>query len=868
MQKILLFMALLVCAHVCATDLVPFAPPWDDTAAGPTDLRDTIAKPAGKNGFVVARDGHLYAGAERLRLFGVNFTSSANMPDHATADKIAPRMAKFGFNAIRCHFLDSTWGDVRLVDYESGDSARLNTNSLDRLDYFLARLREQGIYLDLNLLVGRKFGLNDGVSTNISQLDWKAAHAVGFFHAPLLAAQKEYARHLLTHRNPYTGLAYVDDPAVALVEINNENGLLQAWMSHQFDNLPEPFAGDLHAQWDDWLAKRYATDTALAKAWNIRNEPLGAEMLPPFSPGLRGWNVEQHGNARVQTSVADDGIASLTVQSCGSASWHVQFNHPGLRLATQGVYTFSFRAKADQSCRIQANAMQAHEPWNEVGFHADVKLAQQWRTFSYTFTATGETNSRVGFTSLNQLHTTFQFTDISLRPGGNVGMTTNESLAKKSIAVPKIAGEVALTAEGRQDWTAFLWETEQKYWREMRRFLRGELHVQTPLVGTIVGCSTPNLMAEFDVVDTHAYWQHPRFPGKTWDPSNWLVKNISMVDYPETSTLEDLALRRVAGKPHLVTEYNHPAPNVHASEGPLFLAAYAALQDWDGLFLYTYAHSENDIKSADISGFFNVCQHPTILANIPVASLLFRRGDVAIARQVLSPSLPTNREISLIAQHGRAWDVLPTEIMGVPLLCTLQHRIALDLSSAIQKPLVCETPSATNLVSDTGELAWRAVNTNQYELIESAPCTKFLIGHADGRTVALGDGVSASIGKTRNGWCTLALTLLDGDAFDKHPRHALLAATGHAENTEMGWKNKEMSTVGKDWGHAPSLVEVIPATITLPKPASGDAPTVYALNASGQRMHPVPVHVGGNFFIFDIGPEHATLWYEIVYAGK
>jgi hypothetical protein len=167
MQKILLFMALLVCAHVCATDLVPFAPPWDDTAAGPTDLRDTIAKPAGKNGFVVARDGHLYAGAERLRLFGVNFTSSANMPDHATADKIAPRMAKFGFNAIRCHFLDSTWGDVRLVDYESGDSARLNTNSLDRLDYFLARLREQGIYLDLNLLVGRKFGLNDGVSTNM-----------------------------------------------------------------------------------------------------------------------------------------------------------------------------------------------------------------------------------------------------------------------------------------------------------------------------------------------------------------------------------------------------------------------------------------------------------------------------------------------------------------------------------------------------------------------------------------------------------------------------------------------------------------------------------------------------------------------------
>jgi hypothetical protein len=34
----------------------------------------------------------------------------------------------------------------------------------------------------------------------------------------------------------------------------------------------------------------------------------------------------------------------------------------------------------------------------------------------------------------------------------------------------------------------------------------------------------------------------------------------------------------------------------------------------------------------------------------------------------------------------------------------------------------------------------------------------------------------------------------------------------------MGWKNAEKSTVGKDWGEAPTLVEGIPARITLPFP--------------------------------------------------
>ena len=179
-----------------------------------------------------------HSGEHRLRLFGSNFTAAADFPDHETAAKVAARMAKFGLNAVRFHFLDATWGTPKLINYESGDSRNWNADALDRLDYFIARLKEHGIYADLNLFVGRRFGVGDGVDATVNRLDWKAAHAVGFFHAPHMEAQKRYARQLLTHLNPYTKLTYVEDPAVALVEINNENGLIHTWLDGSFDALP------------------------------------------------------------------------------------------------------------------------------------------------------------------------------------------------------------------------------------------------------------------------------------------------------------------------------------------------------------------------------------------------------------------------------------------------------------------------------------------------------------------------------------------------------------------------------------------------------------------------------------------------------
>lgn len=66
----------------------------------------------------------------------------------------------------------------------------------------------------------------------------------------MIELQKDYARQLLTHRNPYTGLEYRNDPAIVIVEINNENALPVGFKE------PSAFHGnELTQLYHEWLAR-------------------------------------------------------------------------------------------------------------------------------------------------------------------------------------------------------------------------------------------------------------------------------------------------------------------------------------------------------------------------------------------------------------------------------------------------------------------------------------------------------------------------------------------------------------------------------------------------------------------------------------
>ena len=164
----------------------------------------------------------------------------------------------------------------------------------------------------------------------------------------MIDLQKDYARRLLTTKNPYTGLTPAEDPAVAIVEINNENSLLGYWtndLGRGLDRLPEPFCEELRTQWNAWLARRYADDAALDAAWAT---PV-AEKTPSLVPPGGVWEIKnQPGTTGTIQPGVDATAFAISVSQAGGMDWHLQASLHNLMLADGAVYTVEFLAKAER----------------------------------------------------------------------------------------------------------------------------------------------------------------------------------------------------------------------------------------------------------------------------------------------------------------------------------------------------------------------------------------------------------------------------------------------------------------------------------------------------------------------------------------
>lgn len=838
-------------SSVAAEPLVPFVLPWDDASPAPVDLSSWNHTPAGKFGFVTARpDGHLYVGDQRIRFLGSNVTFSMAVPDPAVADKVAARLAKFGINCMRFHHMDSSPYPRGILAYENRSTRKLHPEGLKRFDHFFAALKARGIYSNINLLVGRRFSSTDGLDKAIDQVDWKTLKSIGMFYQPVRDLQKEFARDLLTHRNPETGLMYTEDPAVAMVEIANETGLIHDWLGGNLDELPQYFRDDLQRQWNAWLVKRYPTRDAVLKAWGAADPVVSESLVTAPVADTRRWVLEQHHGARATLTPQGDSGIRLVVTAPASTSWHLKYDYPGLQVKARQPYRLTFRARADKPITITAALSMAHDPWNGLS-GAPVAITDQWQTFQVVLESdVDEPSARLEFSNLGEKLNTLEMADVSLNPTTRAGLLSGEDPTKNTVPMFTRSIDASRIEAARRDWIAFLWETERGYWNDLRDYLVNDLHVKSPIVGTIVATSTPNLMADMDIVDTHAYWQHPHFPGRPWDPGNWIVKNESMVNSP-AATLSRLAAAHVAGKPHICTEYNHPAPNTYSSEAPLMLAAFAAAQDFDGIFMYSYSHSWEDIDSDMITRWFDIAQHPLKMANMIPAAAMFRRGDVAPFSEVVTHDLPPQREIDMVQQRGRSWRLADPPMLGIDPDITLDHRFNLLLND---QQRVAPVETRPNMLTFDTSRQGKGV------MLVNAPDSRAVVGFADGRSFKLGD-VTIAPGPNSQDWSTITVTAFGAESIDKAGR-LVIVATGMAVNTDWKWTDDQHESVGNHWGKAPSLIEVIGAKITLP--AKAERVSCLALDERGQRAEAVKVIADDDGrAVIEIGPPHKTLWYEV-----
>jgi hypothetical protein len=592
---------------------------------------------------------------------------------------------------VRFHHMDNQAAPDGIWDPAMKE---LDPGQLDKLDWLIYQLKLHGIYSNINTHVSRDYpGSN---YEGIEQFNY--GKGIDQFYPPYIEMQKDYAKKLLTHKNPYTGTIYAEEPAIAFVEVNNENSLISNWSL--LPKLNKEHTAALLKQWKEWLGTH-------------------------------------------------------------------------------------------------------QEYLKKEGFSGDL-------------------------------------------------MAIITGYGEKTPAVQK---EIM--------WS-FLMEREMHYAKEMVGYYKNDLKVKANIAETqayysgVQGVYRESQVSDFD--DMHSYWEHPNFPGKSWSSTNWTIRNSSMVTDKQTGTLTWFAEHRIAGMPLTISEYDHPAPSFFCAEMFPMLNSFAAFQDFDGIYHFTF---DAPYDGGRIDNFFSSAGHPLKQIFVPVGAVLFRMGAVQPGQHAIQLDLPPSAVLENMVKtgdrirlHGSNMKFV-WESAGATAGLAIQHPVNVNVKASEFKLSGTVTPTTGPGESETGEIIWDTRDSINAVYKINSPSAKAAIGYIGGKSIDLGN-VTIAMDTTRFNWATITLTALDGKPVEQS-RRMLLVAAGRVENT--GWKwNAGKTTVGGEWGTSPTVAEGIPARLIF---KGMEKFSVFALDPAGNQGREVPVSRSGDGISFGIGAQYKTLWYII-----
>lgn len=833
-------------AGVCASEMVPFAIP---AKVNPDSAIAMRYRPLDEKDRLHAETHFVNEAGQPVRLWGVNLSFGASFPTHEDAEQIAARMAAFGVNSVRCHHMDTDKWPRGIWDATGKD---LHPEALDRLDYFINQLALHGIYTNLNLHVGKKYSAELDIPASPTDYD----KMVNIFTPELIDAQKTYARKLLTHKNPYrNNVPYAEDYAVAIVEITNENSLFMWSAENTLRTLPDFYADLLAEQYNGWLKSKYPTQVALEKAWLGQSVPLGKNLLKNATltdpdQNTASWVLEQHNDCKaVVKQKGCNGRRGLGINPAKTdgTGWHLQLNQRELTLKKGTVYTIEFDAAAPKARPLNLGVGQAHEPWENLGLSQTFTLEPEWKTYRTSFTAgDDDTNARISFYFGDDANP-FYLANVTLRPGVQYTLDDGESLENGTI---KLFGE-SESQQRKIDRMVFLAETEKAYFDGMRNFIKHDLNSRAMVTGTIVfGPLGLYAQSDMDFIDSHAYWQHPRFPNRPWDAGDWLIDQKAMSDNPP-GTLLELAAERLAGKPFTVTEYNHPAPLDSQAECVPMIAAFAAAQDWDGVWLYTYTHSNDSWDREYMNSYFDIDTNPAKWGFMPAGAVLFRDDEIQPFRNQAVRTIGQAHQnmLSALADFQMKHD----RNLAASINAAEKEKLDTAFSLALAQTPTEQTVRTGGRLSAKADLRWDVVNGQGLYVLRNDRCCVVTGNTEQFKDVA--NGLSLAI--QQPGFAAVTVTAMD-DKPMPDSRRILITACGRCENTGMQF-SQDRRTVGRNWGQAPVEIEPVEGTVTLPKRLNNAPMTCKVLNADGT--------VKQQFTVTDntipLKAEYGTMWYLV-----
>jgi hypothetical protein len=220
------------------------------------DLRYLNEKEAGQSGFVqLTPDGNGFALGDGtpVRFWaigsGIYLQSPSDMAQHVRF------LARIGVNLVRLN--------TQLSPKQQGSAITgVDMKVIDGIWRFVAAAKKEGIYTIISPYWASQCPADGwGIEGYSGTTDlW----GLLFFNETLQKGYKEWARALYARTNPHTRIPLAQDPAVAIIQIQNEDSLF-FWTAGA---IKPPQRERLERKFGEWLVKKYGSLDEAKKAWD------------------------------------------------------------------------------------------------------------------------------------------------------------------------------------------------------------------------------------------------------------------------------------------------------------------------------------------------------------------------------------------------------------------------------------------------------------------------------------------------------------------------------------------------------------------------------------------------------------------------
>lgn len=416
----------------------------------------------------------------------------------------------------------------------------------------------------------------------------------------------------------------------------------------------------------------------------------------------------------------------------------------------------------------------------------------------------------------------------------------------------------------------FLHDVEVRFVSRMTSFLRDELKCRALITNRsswINHASDQVTRNEvYDFVDDHFYVDHPQFIERPWRlPSR--CPNINPL-LGNDRGVKSVAFTRLLDKPFTITEYNFSGPGRFRGVGGILTGALGALQDWDGLWRYTYSHSDKGIMKPGNMGYFDMASDPLSLAAERAAICLFLRRDLGTLRSTFAMVLPRSKVMAMQSKVHRNYTEWPwigwysklgSVVADQPPAGTTWSAGYPDVYKLKQgdvRELLAEGNGGRGVQSGDGSVELDTSN-GSFVIKSSRTCGGFAeAGSVDAGTLSFTLHESAA---------TVWVSSLDGRGIESSKR-LLLTHLTDVQNTGIRYGEMARRTL-MAWGGMPHLVRNGRADVGL-KVGGGSGYRVYRISTGGQRLGEVDSSYSNGVLSFtaavDMVEGEATIMYEVV----